>query len=211
MLPPPLELAANGVTALSIALAARNHPATWSTGIVGCLLFAGVFHGAQLHADALLQVFFVLTSAWGWWHWRGGRAVRVVPIARVRPRPLLAMAAAAALVTAGYGTLLERFTDAHAPFADSAVLAFSVVAQLLLMQRRLETWAVWLLVNSIAVPLFASRGLMLTAVLYAAYWVNAWWGGWTWWRTWRAQGGAGEPVSSPSDAPGGPTGQEAGR
>ncbi len=73
------------------------------------------------------------------------------------PQPLL-MAGAAVAVTAAYGALLHRFTDAYAPFADSAVLAFSVVAQLLLMQRRLETWGFWLLVNTVSVPLFASAG-----------------------------------------------------
>ena len=95
------------------------------------------------------------------------------------------MGLSAVVVTVAYGTLLHHFTDAYAPFADSAVLAFSVVAQLLLMRRQLETWAFWLLVNTVSVPLFLSRGLTLTAGLYAMYWLNAWWGGWTWWRQWR--------------------------
>jgi len=77
------------------------------------------------------------------------------------------------LVAAGYGLLLHRFTDAYAPFVDSGVLVFSVIAQFLLMQRRLQCWWFWLLVNSIAVPLYASRELYLTAGLYACYWINA--------------------------------------
>ena len=88
------------------------------------------------------------------------------------------MAAGATVAAVAYGTLLHRLTDAYAPFADSAVLAISVLAQLLLMRRRIETWPAWLLVNTIAVPLYASRGLTLTAVLYAVYWINAlvaWW------------------------------------
>ena len=73
----------------------------------------------------------------------------------------------------GYGWLLWRFTDAYAPFIDSIILAFSVLGQLLLMDRRVESWWCWLLVNTIAVPLYASRGLNVTAVLYAAFWINA--------------------------------------
>jgi nicotinamide mononucleotide transporter len=68
---------------------------------------------------------------------------------------------------------LYRFTDAYAPFLDSIVLAFSVLGQFLMIDRRVESWWCWLLVNTIAVPLYASRGLYLTAVLYAAFWVNA--------------------------------------
>jgi nicotinamide mononucleotide transporter len=41
------------------------------------------------------------------------------------------------------------------------------------MDRRVESWWCWLLVNTIAVPLYASRGLYLTAGLYVAFWVNA--------------------------------------
>ena len=46
--------------------------------------------------------------------------------------------------------------------------------------------AFWLAVNTISVALFASRGLTLTATLYAAYWINAWYGWWRWHRD-RAQ------------------------
>lgn len=178
-----LEMAANAAATLSIGLAAFNHVLTWPVGIAGCVLFAFVFHGSQLYADALLQLFFIATSAAGWWLWRRGRAE--APVSRSAPRSLVLMAGAAVAVTAAYGLLLHRFTDAYAPFADSAVLAFSVVAQLLLMRRRLETWGFWLLVNTVSVPLFASRGLTLTAGLYAVYWFNAWFGAWRWWREWQ--------------------------
>ena len=69
-------------------------------------------------------------------------------------------------------------------------MSLSVLGQLLLMRRRIETWPVWLLVNSIAVPLYASRGLSLTAVLYAVYWVNALLAWRHWLRLWREQGRA---------------------
>jgi len=95
------------------------------------------------------------------------------------------------VATVGYGTLLHRFTDAYAPFVDSSVLAFSVIAQILLMQRRLESWLFWLLVNTIAVPLYASRDLHLTAVLYAAYWCNAVVSWWHWRRLVRERVGIG--------------------
>jgi nicotinamide mononucleotide transporter len=54
------------------------------------------------------------------------------------------------------------------------VLCFSVLGQLLLVGRRVESWWCWILVNTVAIPLYAWRGLYLTAALYAAFWVNAW-------------------------------------
>ena len=69
---PWLEITANAFNAVSIGLAARNQVSTWSVGIVGCVLFAILFLNTQLYADALLQVFFIATSAYGWHQWATG-------------------------------------------------------------------------------------------------------------------------------------------
>lgn len=185
-----LEIAANGVTTVSILLAGRNSIHTWWTGIVGCVLFGFTFFASALYADVALQAFFVVTSVVGWRQWLRGKHGAALAVSHAGPRQLAMAAAIALAATFCYGALLRRFTDAYAPFVDSAVLAFSVVAQIFLMRRQIETWPAWLLVNSIAVPLFASRGLYLTAALYAAYWVNAW----VAWRRWRQLSATGEPA-----------------
>lgn len=145
-------------------------------GILGCLLFTEVFVGARLYADATLQVFFVLTSMLGWWRWRtrGPAAIGAESAVRATDMASLALLGAGGLVVAlGYGWLLHRFTDAYAPRLDSVVLVFSVLGQFLLVARRLETWWCWLMVNTIAVPLYTVRGLYLTAALYTLFWLNA--------------------------------------
>jgi nicotinamide mononucleotide transporter len=168
-----LEIVANAFTAAAIWLAGRNSLHTWWTGIVGCALFGALFFESRLYADVTLQAFFVATGLIGWWRWRRGEGTHERPITHAGTR-LVALALIGGAATAlGYGLLLHRFTDAYAPFADSVVLSFSVVGQLLMMGRRIENWAFWLLVNTVAVPLYASRGLHLTAALYAAYWLNA--------------------------------------
>jgi len=181
----PLEIAANAVVTVSIWLAARNHAATWPTGIVGCALFSVVFLHNQLYADATLQLFFISTSVIGWWQWfhpalpntEGQR-----PITQAKRETLIWMVIAGIVVASAYGWLLHRFTNAFMPYMDAAVLALSVIAQCLQMQRKIETWPFWLGVNTLSVGLFAYRGLTLTAILYAAYWVNAWYGWWRWRR-----------------------------
>jgi nicotinamide mononucleotide transporter len=168
-----LEIAANVFNTGSILLAGLNSRHTWWTGMVGCALFAMVFHAARLYADVTLQLFFIVTSGVGWWNWRPGRPGMELPVRRTRSLFITGWLLAGAIVAAGYGWLLHRFTNAYAPFLDSVVLAFSVLGQFLLMGRRWETWWCWILVNSIAVPLYLTRGLFLTAVLYAAFWINA--------------------------------------
>lgn len=168
-----LEVVANFCNAGSILLAGLNSVHTWWVGIVGCVLFGWLFFEAKLYADVTLQLFFVATSAAGWWGWLAGNRGAALPVRRTPPGPLAGLVAAGALVAAGYGWLLHRFTDAYAPFLDSVVLAFSVLAQLLLVRRRYESWCCWLLVDTVAVPLYLARGLGVTAGLYALFWLNA--------------------------------------
>jgi nicotinamide mononucleotide transporter len=177
----PLEIAANAVMTVSIVLAGRNNVHSWWLGVVGCAMFAVLFYSVNLYADVALQLFFIVTCVIGWLQWRRGAGGAPLPISSARLKALLWMGGIGVLATAGYGLMLQAYTNAYAPFIDSAVLMFSIVAQLLLMRRRLETWPFWLLVNTVSVPLYASRGLYVTAALYAAYWLNAL-ASWYFWR-----------------------------
>ena len=192
----PLELAANVMTAVCIFLAGRNNVHTWWTGIVACILFGWLFYTAQLYADVTLQVFFIGTSFVGWWNWakkniptdvsEAGDGSKLqdeiisMKVAYAGWPTVVSMAGIAVVVAAGYGWILHEYTNAYAPWIDSTVLTFSVIAQLLLMRRNVENWPLWVLVNTLSVPLYWSRGLYMTSVLYALFWVNAVWS----WKTW---------------------------
>jgi nicotinamide mononucleotide transporter len=56
-----------------------------------------------------------------------------------------------------------------APFLDALTTVLSLVAQYLLCRKRLENWIVWIVVDAIYVPLYLSRHLHLTALLYAVF------------------------------------------
>lgn len=169
----PWEIAANVLNTASVLLAGRNSVHTWWTGIVASVLFGVVFYSAKLYADVALQFFFFGAGVAGWWAWlRGGGGGRELPVRRGTASASAWLLVAGLAAAAASGWVLRRFTDAYAPFLDSLVLAFSVLGQLLLVRRRYESWWCWLLVNTVAVPLYASRGLYLTAVLYLAFWVN---------------------------------------
>jgi len=169
----PLELAANIMTALCIFLAGRNNIHTWWTGIVSSALFGVLFFNNQLYADATLQVFFLITGVIGWIGWNAKNDNGVLKITNTPSDQLVTYLVSAILVAVAYGMLLHKFTDAYAPFVDSVVLTMSVVGQFMLMRKRIESWGIWLIVNTISVPLFWSRELYLTSILYGFFWINA--------------------------------------
>ena len=56
-----------------------------------------------------------------------------------------------------------------APAVAAITTGLSVVAQWLLMRRRIETWYVWIAADIMYIPRYFSRDLPLTAVLYATF------------------------------------------
>lgn len=179
----PLEWWANGITALSVFLAAAGHILTWPVGIIGSVLFGALFFEARLYADLTLQAFFIGTSLLGWRQWqRAGGPAQCAAQHALAAQSLALMSLTAVAVALAYGTLLRYWTDAFAPFWDSAVLMGSVLAQILLMRGHHQTWPAWLVVNTLSVPLYLQRELPVTALLYALFWFNAWWGWWRWKR-----------------------------
>lgn len=173
----PLELTANFFTVVCIILAGRNNIHTWWTGLVGAMLYGIMFYKVQLYADATLQIFFLVTGVLGWIGWNANKVLYQIdeqtPIITAKFSTIVKMICTAGAVAIGYGWLLHSFTNAYAPWIDSTVLAFSVVAQLLLMTRSVQTWHVWIFVNTLSVPLFWSRELYLTSVMYGFFWCNA--------------------------------------
>lgn len=168
-----LEWACNLTSLVCVILAARNHVLTWPIGIMSCVLFTVLFTDAKLYAEAVLQVFFIATSAWGWWHWSAQQGKPAAPI-RTLALPVTGFWMLVA-ITGGamYAWGLQHWTDAASPWLDSQVLTLSMLAQWWLMERNIRCWWFWLAVNTISVPLYVSRELHISAVFYALYWVMA--------------------------------------
>jgi nicotinamide mononucleotide transporter len=64
---------------------------------------------------------------------------------------------------------LSRHTDSPAPAADASILTLSLAATYGQAQKLLESWWVWIVVDVVSVPLYVSRALYPTALLYAVF------------------------------------------
>ena len=177
-----LELAAFVTGLSSVWLAQRMHIANWPAGMASVLCFAFVFFDARLYAGALLQLAIVLVGAYGWWSWARAKAGRgELPVTRAKPREIALGLALGALGTAAGAAVLMRWTDSPAPWPDAAVLVFSLLAMWGQAHRRVECWLVWIAGDLVAIPLYWSRSLPLTAALYVLFLLLCIGG----WRSWE--------------------------
>ena len=94
------------------------------------------------------------------------------------PRRWAARRHAAALVVVAAATvaiapLLASFTDSPAPWADALGTSASVAATWMMTQRIAGHWLWWIVIDVGLAALFASQGLVFTALLYAGFAVMA--------------------------------------
>lgn len=177
-----LELVAVALGFANIALLVRRSIWNYPFGIATVALYLEIFREARLYSDMGLQVFFVVVQGWGWWAWaRAGGLGGPVAVTRMQISERWLWLAGVTCATAAWGWVMMRFSDAAAPWWDAAVAMGSVAAQILLVQRRIENWLVWIAVDVLAIGLYWSRGLQLTAGLYALFLMMCVFG----WREWR--------------------------
>jgi nicotinamide mononucleotide transporter len=195
---------------IGVWLMIRQNIWGWPVGLVQVAVYAWVFSGAKLYSDTILQVFFFVIQAYGWWHWwRGmghgssallrqgseGRGGLALPVTRLGVAAITGWVALGAGLTAGWGWLMHRTTDAALPWWDAFILVFSLIAQWLQARKNLECWAGWLLVNTVAIGVYWVKDLQLTSGLYLIFWGMSLWG----WREWnRSMLGRGACPQAPS-------------
>jgi len=184
----PLEITAAVFGAVAVYLAARENIWSWPTAIVNVSLYTIVFFQSRLYADMGLQVVYLVLSIYGWYNWlHGGSQRSTLQVTRASARLLLGLVAFIVIASYALGATLATQTNAALPYLDSALTVTSLGAQWLMTRKILENWLLWIAVDIVYVPMFLSRGLPATAVLYAVFLVLAVLGFVEWRRSYSRQ------------------------
>ena len=162
----PVEWIAAAFVLTNVALVALRSIWNYPFALVAVTLYAFVFFEAKLYSDMLLQGFFFALNLYGWAAWTRARTDSGVPVGWMSRRARWGWGLGTLAAWAGWSYAMDRHTDAVAPWIDGAIAMMSITAQWLLARRRVESWYLWILVDLIAIPLFASRGLYATSAVY---------------------------------------------
>lgn len=168
----PLEAVASFLGLINIVLIVRRSVWNYPFGLAMVAIYAWLFAqpDVRLYSDSGLQVFFFGVQLYGWWNWARSEAESgEVEVLLLPPAGQMAWIAVIAVATLVWGALMHRFTSAALPWWDAFIAMTSVSAQLLMARRYLENWVLWIAVDAVAIGVYAAKGLMLTAILYAAF------------------------------------------
>jgi nicotinamide mononucleotide transporter len=170
----PVEWVAVVLALGYLLLAIRQDPWCWACAILSAGLYLVIFARAGLVMQALLQVFYVAMSIYGWRTWGAAGASSALPVSRWAAWQHLAGLAAIAVVSGLNGAFITRSGGPTLlPYVDAAIAWGSVLATWMVARKVLENWLYWIVLDCAAAGLYWTQGLYATAVLFVIYAVLA--------------------------------------
>lgn len=159
----------------------------WPVGIIGNVLLFTVFFGVAfvnpqhqtLYGQAGRQVFFIITSVYGWWRWsqirkhRSADAPAITPRWATRTERLQYLA----VWVGGVAVMQWVFSQIGAGFpaprwyfwCDAWIFMGSMVATYAMARGWNDFWLAWIAVDLVGVPLLVHSHFYPSAVLFAIY------------------------------------------
>jgi len=177
---------------LCVWLLIKEHVLTFPIGMLYASVTVIVVARALLYADVVLNLYYVLMNAYGWYYWvYGGKQLRasqgeLLPqrLARSTLIRLLAITLIGSIVMGFY---FAGYTQADMAYLDSLTTVASFVAMWMSARKLLSSWVAWFVIDVVQIWLYiikgmnANQSLFLYAGLYGVYLLMAVWG----WLQWR--------------------------
>jgi len=148
-----------------VLFAKANKIWLYPVGIAGILLSALILFESGLYAECLLNGYYLVMSAYGWWYWIKKKDQPAIKITYNTRKDWWIVIA---IVVISFGILyysLKTFTPSTVPVWDAWVSATAWAGMWLLAKRKVENWILLNISNIFAIPLLVYKQLPLFAAL----------------------------------------------
>jgi nicotinamide mononucleotide transporter len=186
---------------IAVWLSAKANIWSWPIGIINVVLFFFLFYQVQLYPDMFLQIFFFVTNLLGWWRWAHPKAgeedrKKELKVSFMQLKQFVLIVFIGLFGTYLFGTfaknLHELFPTVFSlpsafPYADSFVTVMSIITTFLMIQKKVECWIIWIIVDIIATYLYFAKGIKFVGIEYLVFCFLASFGLWNWIQEYKLQ------------------------
>jgi len=179
---------------IAIWLSAKANIWSWPVGIINVVLSFFLYYQIQLYPDMFLQVFFFVTNILGWWRWANPKAgeedyKQELRVSYMQWKQFLLICVISSAGTIMLGVLASHlhewlpaiFSKPSAfPYIDSFITVMSIVTTFFMIQKKIESWIIWIIVDMIAACLYFIKGVKFYSVEYFVFTLLAAFGLWNW-------------------------------
>ena len=118
----------------------------------------------------LLQIFFAIMQAYGWYYWTKGKSgTEKIQVSYLTKKEIIFWCICLLLFSLFLGVIMKKFTNADLPYLDATTTAMSVIAQWLMTKKKIENWILWIIADVVYVFMYFYKQLYPTALLYLIF------------------------------------------
>ena len=173
-----IECVAVFFSILYVILAAKENIFCWWAAAISVTLYIYICFFAQLYPETGLQVFYLCMAFYGYYNWN--KKEQSLQIIEWSISNHLFVLVIGAILTFLMGLYFTTYTNAKMPIVDSFTTVFSIFATYMVTKKILGNWLYWIVIDTVSVYLYFSRGLHLTSLLFMAYTIIAILGYFSW-------------------------------
>lgn len=183
-----IELTGTLFGLVSVYYATMGNILTWSTGLINIVCFFAIFYQVHLYSDMFLQIYFFLTSIYGWMLWKTPKKTNLL-ISKMTAPGRIGLLATLFVSTWIFGYLIQHIHEyipgvfphpASYPYLDTFIAIASIIATILLAQGKIENWSLWILVDSCAVFVYYQKHTLFICAEYVIFFFLACYGLYNW-------------------------------
>ncbi|MFT3948821.1 MAG: nicotinamide riboside transporter PnuC [Agriterribacter sp.] len=185
---------------VAVWLSAKAHIWSWPVGIVNVVLSFILYYQVQLYPDMFLQAFFFVTNIMGWWRWSHPRPeeadkkqeLKVSYMKRSQLIFTIAVTITGTLLLGSFASRLHNWfpvvfsMPSAYPYVDSFIMVMSIITTFYMIQKKIECWIIWIIVDLVATYLYYIKGIKFYSFEYLVFCGIAAFGLWNWIREYKS-------------------------
>ncbi|MGV6845922.1 MAG: nicotinamide riboside transporter PnuC [Lutibacter sp.] len=203
-----LELTAAIFGVISVIYAKKENILVFPTGIISTVIYVYLLSQWNLYGDLIINIYYTIMSIYGWYVWsRVDENAQHIPITRtnfkdkfktlgififtslfviyvyrhfnVMPNNLNFSESVKYAYTNMFSGRLADFKKIT-PFLDTFTTGMFFAGMWLMANKKLENWTMWILANTVSIPLYFVKGYGFTGIQYTIFLILAIQGYFSW-------------------------------
>jgi nicotinamide mononucleotide transporter len=179
-----LEIISSILSFFCILFAVKEKIWTFPIGMISTAMYFFVFFMQRVYSSMTLQIMFFAFNIYGLYKWTHpgkkdvAKADNTLAVTVLKSQGRILVIAVIVILTVMLGYVMSNLhnwlpsffpEEAKYVYLDTAILSASLVAQYLMAIKKLESWALWFLVDVVSAPFYFIIVGWATGILYFVF------------------------------------------
>jgi nicotinamide mononucleotide transporter len=168
---------------VSVWFSKRENVLVYPVGLISTIIYIFLSFQKELIGEASVNFYYSIMSLMGWFLWLQKQPSNQEYLMKITFSNRKELIFQWMFFTASFASLFflltflkEQFYPGVIPWGDALATATAFTGMYLMVKKKVESWYWWLATNAASIPLYYSKGLVVTSVYYVVLLVLAYFG-----------------------------------